>query len=161
MAIIVKVIRHTNPGLPYLRNLCTYGRDHEIARDGLGVNPDIQDVAYAQMVALRRYYNQLSTNPAAHIVVSFDGWTDNAEFALQYAPTIAAYFQNSYQLIWSVHPADQDSSHYHMHIMLNSVNIQNGKLFHSGPAEMHAFAAYVMQFTGQPYKLVFEQRKNW
>lgn len=158
MAVIVKVIRHTNPGLPYLRNLCNYGQDHEIARDGLGVNPDIQDVAYAQMVALRRYYNQLSTNPAAHIVVSFDGWTDNAEFALQYAPTIAAYFQNSYQLIWSVHPADQDSSHYHMHIMLNSVNIQNGKLFHSGPAEMHAFAVYVMQFTGQPYKLVFEQR---
>lgn len=161
MAIIVKVIRHTNPGLPYLRNLCNYGRDHEIARDGLGVNPDIQDVAYAQMVALRRYYNQLSTNPAAHIVVSFDGWTDNAEFVLQNAPAIAAYFQNSYQLIWSVHPADQDSSHYHMHIMLNSVNIQSGKLFHSGPAEMHAFAAYVMQFTGQPYKLVFEQRKKW
>jgi len=50
------------------------------------------------------------------------------------------------------------SSHYHMHIMLNSVNLKNGGLFHSGPAEIHAFADYVMRITGQPYKLVFEQR---
>lgn len=161
MAIIVKVIRHTNPGLPYLWSLCGYGRDHEISRGGFGLNPYVREAAYAQMVALRRYYNQLSTNPAAHLVVSFDGLTDNAEFALQNAPAIAAYFQNSYQLIWSVHPADHDSSHYHIHILMNSVNMQNGNLFHSGPAEMHAFAAHVMQFTGQPYKLVFEQRPNW
>ena len=161
MAVIVKVIRHTNPGLPYLWNLCNYGRDHEIARGGYGLNPYVQDAAYSQMVALRRYYNQLSTNPAAHIVVSFDEWTDNEAFAINNAPAIAAYFKNSYQLIWSVHPADVDSSHYHVHIMLNSVNLKNGSLFHSGPAEMHAFAAYVMQFTGQPYKLVFEQRPNW
>ncbi len=50
------------------------------------------------------------------------------------------------------------SSHYHVHIMLNSVNVKNGSLFYSGPAEMHAFAAYVMRLTGQPYKLVFQQR---
>lgn len=161
MAVIVKVIRHTNPGLPYLWNLCNYGRDHEIARGGYGLNPYVQNAAYSQMVALRRYYNQLSTNPAAHIVVSFDEWTDNEAFAVNNAPAIAAYFKNSYQLIWSVHPADVDSSHYHVHIMLNSVNVKNGSLFHSGPAEMHAFATYVMQFTSQPYKLVFEQWPNW
>lgn len=161
MAVIVKVIRHKDPGLPYLRSLCGYGRDHEIARGGFGVNPNDQQTAYEQMLATRRYYNQLSSNPAAHIVVSFDEETNNEEFAVNNAPAIAAYFQDSYQLIWAVHPADVDSSHYHLHIMLNTVNAKNGNLFHSGPAEMHAFAAHVMQFTGQPYKLVFEQRPNW
>ena len=102
MAVIVKVIRHTNPGLLYLWNLCNYGRDHEIARGGYGLNPYVQDAAYSQMVALRRYYNQLSTNPAAHIVVSFDEETNNEEFAVNNAPAIAAYFQDSYQLIWAV-----------------------------------------------------------
>lgn len=160
MAVIVKVIRHTNPGLPYLWNLCNYGRDHEIARGGYGLNPYVQDAAYSQMVALRRYYNQLSSNPAAHIVVSFDEETNNEEFAVNNAPAIAAYFQDSYQLIWAVHPADVDSSHYHMHIMLNSVNVNNGSLFHSGPPEMHAFASHVMQFTNQSYNLVFEQWPN-
>ncbi|MEE3404923.1 MAG: relaxase/mobilization nuclease domain-containing protein [Acutalibacteraceae bacterium] len=161
MAVIVKVIRHSNPGLSYLWSLCGYGRDHEIMRGGFGVNPYDRKVAYAEMLAPRMYFNQLSTNPAAHIVVSFDGRTDNAAFALNNAPAIAAYFKNSYQLIWAVHPPDVDSSHYHMHIMMNSVNVNNGSLFHSGPPEMHAFAAHVMQFTGQPYKLVFEQRPNW
>jgi hypothetical protein len=161
MAVIVKVIRHSIAGLPYLWNICGYGRDHEIARGGYGLNPFVQETAYSQMVTLRRYHNQLSTNPVVHIVVSFDEQTDNAEFAIKKAPAIAAYFKNYYQLIWSVHPADQDSSHYHLHIMLNTVNAKNGRLFHSGPAEMHAFAAHVKQFTGQPYKLVFEQRKNW
>ncbi|MCR4759731.1 MAG: relaxase/mobilization nuclease domain-containing protein [Oscillospiraceae bacterium] len=105
MAVIVKVIRHKDPGLSYLWNLCGYGRDHEIARGGFGVNPNDQQTAYEQMLATRRYYNQLSSNPAAHIVVSFDEETNNEEFAVNNAPAIAAYFQDSYQLIWAVHPS--------------------------------------------------------
>ncbi len=76
------------------------------------------------------------------------------------APAIAAFFKDYYQLIWMVHPADPDSSHFHMHILLHSVNLQNGKLFHSGPYEMNAFCYHVKSTTGMGFRLVCEQRDN-
>ena len=147
--------------MPYPWNICNYGRDHEIARGGYGLNPFVQEAAYSGMVTLRRYHHQLSTNPIVHIVVSFDEQTDNAEFAIKNAPAIAAFFKDHYQLIWMVHPADPDSSHFHMHILLHSVNLQNGKLFHSGPYEMNAFCYHVKSITGMGFRLVCEQRDNW
>lgn len=161
MAVLVKVIRHSDPGLPYLRNMCSYGINREIARGGYGVNPYDPQIAYSQMQTARQYYTQMSTNPLIHIVVSFDGPTNSAEYAIQAAPLIAAYFKEAYQLIWSVHPADEDSSHYHMHILLHSVNMQNGNLFHSGPFEIGSFAYYVREITGMPFQIVYETRENW
>lgn len=161
MAIIVKAIRHANAGLPYLRNMCYYGRDREIARGGFGVNSQNPEAEYTQMVAVRQYFNQTSTNPLVHMVISLDGTTDNADYAVSHAAEIAGYFKDSYQLAWSVHPPEEHSSHHHIHIVLNSVNVQNGNLFHSGPAEMHAFAAHVKEITGMDYQLEFEQRQNW
>ena len=156
MGIIVKVIRHSNADLSYLRNACRYGRDREIARGAFGVNPHDPEKQYAQMVTARKYFNQTSTNPLIHLVVSFDGKTDNAAFAIAAAPQLAAYFKANYQVLWSVHPADPESSHFHVHIMLNSVNLLNGKLFHSGPYEINGFAYHVKWITGMPYRIVFE-----
>ncbi|MEE3403252.1 MAG: relaxase/mobilization nuclease domain-containing protein [Acutalibacteraceae bacterium] len=161
MENIVKFIRHSDAGMPYLWNMCFYGREREISRGGFGLNPYDPETAYSQMEAVKRYFNQTSTNPLIHIVVSFDGWTDNAEFAMKNAPAIAAFFKDHYQLIWMVHPADPDSSHFHMHILLHSVNLQNGKLFHSGPYEMNAFCYHVKSITGMGFRLVCEQRDNW
>ena len=161
MGIIVKVIRHSNPGLPYLRNMCYYGRDREIARGGYGVNPFDPECAYQQMVAVRHFYSQTSTNPLIHFVVSLDGETDTAQYAVSHAAEIAGYFKDSYQLLWSVHPADPDSSHHHIHIVLHSVNLQTGKLFHSGAYEVRGFAYYVKAITGMWVDYCFEQRENW
>lgn len=161
MENIVKFIRHSDAGMPYLWHMCFYGIRREISRGGFGLNPYDPETAYVQMEAVKRYFNQTSTNPLIHIVVSFDGWTDNAESAIKNAPAIAAFFKEHYQLIWMVHPADIDSSHFHMHILLHSVNLQNGKLFHSGPYETNAFGYHVKNITGMGFRLVCEQRDNW
>ena len=160
MGVIVKVIRHKNADLSYLWNACRYGRDREIARGAYGVHPQDPESEYAQMVAARKYYNQTSTNPLIHLVVSFDGMTDNAIFAIKAAPKIAAYFKSSYQVLWSVHPADPESSHFHVHIMLNTVNLRNGKLFHSGPYEINGFAYHVKWITGMSYQICFECKED-
>ena len=55
---------------------------------------------------------------------------------------------NNYQVMWGVHPSDPDSSHHHMHILLNSVNLMNGTLFHSGPYEVNGFCNHVKTITG-------------
>lgn len=156
MAVVIKVIRHADGGMDYLRNMCNYIRDgREIARGGYGLNPYDAGAAYSQMEAVRKYYCQMSTNPLIHFVVSFDGLTDTERFAVEAAPMIAEYFGNTYQLLWCVHAADENSSHYHMHILLHSVNLMNGRLFHSGPYEVNGFCYHVKNITGMPYQQVF------
>ena len=152
--VIVKVIRHSDGGLNYLWSMNRYIRDgREIASGGYGVELYDYRVACHQMEMVRQCYNQMSTNPLIHFVVSFDRETDNVEYAKAAAPQIAAYFNGNYQYLWCVHPADEDSSHYHVHILLHSVNMLNGRLFHSGPYEINGFCYHVKQITGMPYKL--------
>ena len=112
------------------------------------------------MEAVKRYYGQINTNPLVHIVVSYDGPTNTAEFAMRAAPLIASYFMDNYQVMWSVHPADPDSSHYHVHFLLNSVNLLNGKLFHSGPYEVNGFCKHVKAITGMPYRVVYDNKRR-
>ncbi len=161
MAIIVKIIRDSDGGLQYLQNACNYIRDgRELTCGGFGVNPFDAKAAYRQMEAVKSYYGQTSTNPLLHFIVSFDGPTDNLVFASQAAPVIAAFFKDNYQVMWSVHHADGDSAHYHMHLVMNSVNLQNGKLYHSGPSELNQFCCHVKAVTGMEYQLIYGNRKQ-
>ena len=120
---------------------------------------DVED-AYMQMLAVKQYFGKTSGNPLVHIVVSFDGPTNTAEYAAYAAPLIAGYFKDNYQVMWGVHPADSDSSHYHTHILLNSVNLMNGTLFHSGPYEVNGFCNHVKTITGMPYRVVYDSKKK-
>lgn len=161
MAILIKVIRHSDGGMQYLRNMCNYICDgREIAGGGYGLNPYDPGAAYLQMAAARSFYDQEDSNPLVHFVISFDGKTDSAEFAAKAAPQIAAYFRDWYQVLWCIHPADQGSSHYHMHLLLHSVNLLNGKLYHSGPYEVNGFCYHVKSITGMPYRLVYEKNQG-
>lgn len=163
MAVLIKVIRDSGGGLPYLQNACYYirdGREQGYGYGGYGVNPYDAGAAYSQMEAVKRYYGQTNANPHIHFVVSFDGPTNTAEFAAYAAPLIAGYFKDNYQVMWGVHPADSDSSHYHTHILLNSVNLQNGHLFHSGRYEVNGFCRHVKAITGMPYRVVYENKRR-
>ena len=154
--VIVKVIRHSDGGLGYLYNMCHYVTDYRaVARGGFGVDPFNPETTYQQMAAVKQYYGQTSTNPLIHLVVSLEGKCNTVEFAVQTAPLIAAYFKKHYQLLWCVHCADHDDAHYHIHILLNSVNLMNGRLFHSGRYEIYQFAYHVRTLTGLPFQVVF------
>lgn len=159
MAVVIVMLRQSDGGFKYLENACRYIRDgRELTCGGFGVNPFDTKAAYRQMEAVKRYYGQTSTNPLLHFIVSFDGPTDNLEFATHAAPAIAAFFKDNYQVMWSVHHADGDSAHYHLHLIVNSVNLQNGKLFHSGPYELKAFRNHVNAVTGMQCNLDYRKR---
>lgn len=154
--VIIKVIRHSDGGCDYLYNMCHYVTDSRaIARGGFGVDPSNPEVVYQQMTAVKKHFNQTSTNPLIHLVISLDGKCDSKAFAVQAAPMIAAYFHKKYQLLWCVHRADETDAHYHIHIMLNSVNLENELLFHSGRYEIYKFAYHVRAITGLPFRVVF------
>ena len=161
MAVIVKVIRHSDGGSAYLRNMCWYVRDErKLAYGGYGVNISDFQTAYEQMECLRRYYSQVSTNPLVHIIISFDEETDNIQFAVANAHKIASYFMKEYIYLWCIHKKDEECSHIHMHLLLNSVNLKNGKLFHSGIYEMNEFCYHIQKITHMEWKLVFAKSNN-
>lgn len=159
--VVIKVIRHSGSGVDYLKNMCSYlTNERALAYGGYGVNPADPYSAYTQMLTVRQYYGQLSTNPLVHFVVSLDGNCDQIEFATCAAPLIAAYFKDCYQVMWCVHCPDTAVPHYHIHVLLHSVNLMNGKLFHSGPYEINGFGYHVKSITGRPFKVYFECKTN-
>lgn len=156
--VIIKVIRHSGSDLSYLQNMIAYVTDSRaIVSGALGLNPNNPSIAYEQMVAVKKYCKQMSMNPLVHIVVSLDGACNNQRAAVLIAPRIVAYFKDNYQLMWCVHAPDESSGHHwHIHILLNSVNVQNGHLFHSGPYEMNAFGYHVKQITDDSFNVRYE-----
>ncbi len=144
--VLVKVIRDSDGGLVYLRRMCAYVRDgRALAYGGYGVNTHDPDIAYLQMETVRRYYHQTSTNPLIHFIISFDGETDTEAFVKRAAPLIVAYFRGLYQLLWCIHHTDKASAHYHMHLLLHALNLENGKLYHSGYHEVTAFCRHIQR----------------
>ena len=159
--VIVKLIRDTDGGIAYLRNTVRYVANARkaIAFGGFGVDDTDPEFAFRQMCIVKKRYHQTSMNPLLHFVVSFDGACNNERFAVQAAPYIAEYFADEYQLMWCVHCKDKKDAHYHMHILLNSVNVVNGKLIRSARQDVHCFAIHVKRITGMLYRVVFEPVK--
>lgn len=157
--VIVKVIRHSGEVSRYLQSMVHYVTDERAIGSGAsGLSLSSPAMAYEQMLAVKQYYNQMSTNPLVHLVVSLDGVYNNENAAVQIAPQIASYFANSYQLMYCVHSPDADfKHHYHIHILLHSVNIQNGHLFHSGPYEIKGFAFHVSKITHDDFQICYER----
>ena len=156
MAIIVKIKRQSDGGIGYLHNMCHYVRDHRaIAKGGYGLNIEDPEIAFSQMVWIRKYYGQVSTNPLIQIVVSFDEGTDNIQSAILLAPKIASYFNSEFVYLWCIHHADKDSAHYHMHILLHSVNLRNGNLYHSSRYNMTGLCYHIEKLTYMQCHLIF------
>lgn len=51
---------------------------------------------------------------------------------------------------------NQGGSQYHSHFIVNSVNYNNGKLFHSGISELKQIAMYINKVTGNFCKIEIE-----
>ena len=51
-------------------------------------------------------------------------------------------------MITAVHKEDQGGSKYHGYTIMNSVNLNNGKLYHSGNSELKKLAMHIYEVTG-------------
>lgn len=159
--VIVKVKRDISGGKKYLMNACRYLENKEKLIDvgGIGVYPYDLNRTYAQMMAIKEFFGKTSGNPLIHFIVSFDNTISDAEQACEFAAWIARYFQTSHQTLWCVHAKDRSCSHFHAHIIINSVSYVNGMMYNSSPEEMNRFCAYIKQITGIPCIYVFEKTK--
>lgn len=151
-----KRITDNGNGRGYFRNCVGYGYKGKlepsealIQTKGYGVCDTNPDHTYDQMQAVKRYYGKTGDNPVMHFVVSYDkkNVTD-PDTACEYTEQIAGFFKDKYQMITAVHKEDQGNSLYHAHIVMNTVDVNTGKLYHSGRRELTALAMKVHDVTG-------------
>lgn len=124
---------------------------------GYGVS-DTKDIyTYQEMYAVKEYYDKTGDNPVMHFVVSFDNKTvRDADTACILTEKIAMFFAPDYQLITTVHQEFQGHSDYHAHIILNTVNLKTGKLYHSGSEELLKLGLLINNLTGNFCKCVIK-----
>ncbi|SEH87641.1 Relaxase/Mobilisation nuclease domain-containing protein [Ruminococcus flavefaciens] len=124
---------------------------------GYGVCDTNPRYTYQQMYALKQYYGRTGDNPVMHFVVSFDrNKVFDAITACNLTEMIANHLRARYQVITAVHMEDQGGSLFHAHLIVNSVDIYTGRLYHSGPYELQQLAMFIHNLTGNYCKSVIK-----
>ena len=147
-----KRITDNGDGRGYFRNCIEYAfkeksEENEalIQVKGYGVSGRSPENAYNQMYNVKEYYGKTGDNPVMHFVVSYDRSTvTEPQTACEYTDKIADYFKDRYQMITAIHQEDQGNSLYHAHIIMNSVDYNTGKLYHSGLMNLNSLQCKFM-----------------
>lgn len=161
---ILKQKRITDNGNNYFRHCVDYpfkekleSGEKRVETKGYGVSDADPKLAYNQMYAVKEYYGKTGDNPVMHFIISYDKNVQDADTACAYTEQIVDYFSGNYQMITAVHKENQGGSQYHGHIIMNSVNINDGKLYHSGITELKQLAMHVNEVTGNYCKPYIEK----
>lgn len=160
---VLKQKRITDGGNSYLSNCVNYAfkektePDEELVETtGYGVSDIDPKLAYDQMYAVKEYYSKTGDNPVMHFIISYDQNVQDANTACKYTKQITDYFSGNYQMITAVHRENQGGSQYHAHIIMNSVNYHNGKLYNSSPEEIAKLRDHTADVTGRTCRFYFE-----
>lgn len=147
--VVIKVKRDTCGGEKYLKNAVNYvGDGRAVEVRGYGVDPYNAKNTYDQMMTVKKYFGKTGDNPLMHFVISYDNTVTDRETASIMTEQIAKDFADEYQLLTGIHEENQGGSFYHAHIIMNSVNLNDGKLYHSGITELKQLAMHVHEVTG-------------
>ena len=157
--VIVKIKRDISGENRYLKNAVRYVHDKKgvppIFLSGNGVDYTSAQKAFDQMYAVKQYFGKTSGNPLVHFMICFDKSVTTADIATRLSWSAAAYFMHDYQYIVCKHFRDHDFNHYHCHIVLNSVSFKDGKMIHTGRAELEDYCKYISRITEQTTKFEF------
>ena len=133
MAIISILSSGSTKGHKPLKNVLDYCmQEAKTMKDGTklvsGINCLPED-AYSSMMATKKYYDKLDGREYCHVLQSF---SPEEKITPEQAHEIAREFAEKqfkgYEVIVATHV---DRDHIHSHIVLNSVNYETGKKYHS------------------------------
>lgn len=155
--VVIKVKRDTCGGEKYLKNAVNYvGDGRAVEVRGYGVDLYNINNTYDQMMAVKKYFGKTSDNPLMHFVISYDNTVTDRETASFMTEQIAENLVDKYQLITGIHEDNQGGSLYHAHMIMNSVNYHNGKLYNSCPEEIAKLRDHVIDVTERTCRFYFE-----
>ena len=105
---------------------------------GINVNPHS---AFQEMMYTKKFFRKTEGRYVRHFIVSPDKnlvFMGHELYTLAFQ--ISAYYSQRYQIIFSVH---EDTDHWHIHFVMNTVSFVDGKMFSEGPYELAQFKDYV------------------
>lgn len=93
----------------------------------------IAENSYEEMIAVKKQFKKIKGRQKIHIIQSF-AIDDNIDYktAHDIGIKMAKYFKG-FQAVVVTHT---DRKHIHNHIILNTVNFENGKMFHQSKADL-------------------------
>ena len=135
-------------------------KEGTVAVMGYGVDCYKPIFALEQMRRIRKYFGKSTYNPLIHFIICFDECVMNKDEACNYTREIVTELAKKFQMCIAIHEKDRDYAHYHAHVVMNAVSYKDGKLFHSGFAELNEISRKVSDVTGRYCRLVIEKNKK-
>lgn len=117
-------------------------------RGSYGSRISSPELAAQDFMETGKIFDKHPSTLARHKVISFeDGLLSVPQQAFEIAEEIAAYYTDNFQVAYGVHEDRNDNSkfnkNYHIHLIVNSVNYKNGKIFHEGSSDNMKFQEYI------------------
>lgn len=121
---IIRFINDRNREYSQLRKVIEYVKREDKLSEryitGIGIN---SDTAYRDMIFAKEMLHQESGKQYLHLVVSCDQIIKQPDAVHEIGREIAAFYKD-YQVLVATH---SDTANLHCHLIINSVNMQNGK----------------------------------
>ena len=122
-------------------------------RSGYIVGFNVEDVATAglEMRELASSFNKLKGIRVRHMILSFDPKKEkdiNADFAFYIGCMACRFYEDDYQMVLAVH---EGRDHLHIHIVMNTVNMNTGKKHPGDKQDYYRFQRHlksVLKFFG-------------
>ena len=131
--------------------------DRALMIGGNGVDYLDSDEAYRQMNDVKKYFGKTKNCALVHLMVSYTQKVDNAETACKFTEQVAGFFNENYQTMYCAHEKDNECSTYHTHIIINPVNLNDGKIMQTDHENMQPFCKEVSRITGTNYQVEFKR----
>ena len=161
--VIVKLKRDTyGSKTNYLEHALKYVGDPKKSRylAGFGIDPYDLNRCYEQMKTVKEYYHKTGDNPMVHFIISFGSNVKKEWQAINLSYYIARCFKDQYQVLWCVHQKIRGDSRYHIHMVVNSVNLVDGKLINTSPEFMSNFCKYIRDVVDDDCRYYFASLKS-
>ena len=140
----------------HLHNSIEYVSDgRKVMIGGNGVNYMNTAQAEHQMEYVQQYYGKTRFCPVLHFVVDYQKNTLDVERACEYTRQVADFFKDNYQTLYCVHERDASCDDLHAHILVNPVNLQDGRVMQTDTDSMKPFCNHVARVTGENNRIKF------
>lgn len=153
------IIKCGNPGDDeHLENLVRYmSDDRKLMIGGNGVDYTNAEAVAKQMESVKEYFGKTKNRSHVQVILPYNEQGITADQVCEYTKEAAAFFDADYQTFYCAHQPDEKCGYYHSHILINPVNIHNGKMMETDADSLKPFCDHVAKVTGSKNRLKFKK----
>ena len=157
---IIKVITHADGGTPYSNSVSHYpSNEDSVAVKGYGVVDNDPETAQKQFDTVTKYYGNNGKNQFIHVVMSFLTETaPDATTAMEISDQVLEPLNGKHLILSGAHEKHTAKSDYHIHDIINTTDLETGKVIHPNNTFNYAMAQRTADIIKKPVQLVIEKK---